>query len=104
MAEIRWTLTAADDLKEIENWIARDSVPHAVHFIDRLVEAAGRLASSSKICRVVPEFGRSDLREVVFRDYRIVYLLAGHDVTILRVVHGARDIGRLARRELWNWP
>ena len=35
MAVIRWTLTAAEDLRLLEEWIARDSVLNAVEFTDR---------------------------------------------------------------------
>ncbi len=43
-----------------------------------------------------------DLRELLFRGYRIVYLLKDENVTILRVVHGARDLAELVRREPWE--
>lgn len=101
MAEVRWSLTASDDLQQIEDFIARDSLLHAINFVDRLVESAGKLQKSPQIGRVVPEFGRSDLREVLFRGYRLVYLLKDGAVTILRVVHGARNLAALAEREPW---
>lgn len=37
MAEIRWSLTAAEDLRLLEDWIARDSLLNAVEFTNRLV-------------------------------------------------------------------
>ncbi len=101
MAEVRWSLTANNDLQQIEDFIARDSALHAINFVDRLVESAGKLQKSPQIGRVVPEFGRSDLREVLFRGYRLVYLLKDGVVTILRVVHGARNLAALAEREPW---
>lgn len=101
MAQIRWSLTAEDDLRTLELFIAKDSILHAIHFIDRLVESVEKLASSPKIGRVVPEFEREDLRELLFRDYRIVYHLQSNTVTVLRVVHGARDMKGLAAREPW---
>ncbi len=101
MAQIRWSLTAENDLRAIEEFIAKDSVPHAISFIDRLIESAEKLSSSPKIGRVVPEFGREDLREVLYRDYRVVYQLHGDTATILRVVHGTRDLAGLVHREPW---
>ncbi|MBI3457978.1 MAG: type II toxin-antitoxin system RelE/ParE family toxin [Candidatus Rokubacteria bacterium] len=101
MADLRWSLTAEEDLRAIEDFIAKDSVLHAVHFVDRLIEAAEQLTHAPKIGRVVPEFNRDDLRELLFRAYRIVYQLRGETVTVLRVVHGARDLARLMRRESW---
>ena len=54
------------------------------------------------IGRIVPEFNRQDLREVIFRGYRIVYLVQSDEVLVLRVVHGARDLLGLIRREPWD--
>ena len=77
MADLRWSLTAEEDLQAIENFIAKDSVLHAVNFIDRLIDAAEQLTPSPKVGRVVPEFNKDDLREILFRAYRIVYQLRG---------------------------
>jgi toxin ParE1/3/4 len=75
MAQVRWSLTAGNDLQDIEDFIARDSVLHAVAFVDSIVESAEKLLKNSHIGRVVPEFNRNDLREMIFRRYRIVYLV-----------------------------
>jgi len=102
MAQVRWSLTAGNDLQDIEDFIARDSVLHAITFVDRIVESADTLLKNPHIGRIVPEFGRPDLREVIFGNYRIVYLLKDDEVFILRVVHGARDLLALVRREPWD--
>lgn len=52
--------------------------------------------------RIVPEFEQPELREVLFRGYRVVYLLDDENVMILRVVHGARDLASLVQREPWD--
>jgi plasmid stabilization system protein ParE len=40
--------------------------------------------------RVVPEYQRPDIRELVFQNYRIVYRVKTDCVEIAAVVHGAR--------------
>jgi toxin ParE1/3/4 len=102
MAQVRWSLTAGNDLQDIEDFIARDSVLHAITFVDRMVESTETLLTNAHIGRVVPEFNRPDLREVIFGNNRIVYLLEDDNVFILRVVHGARDLQALVRREPWD--
>ena len=52
--------------------------------------------------RIVPEFSRRNLRELLVRQYRVVYLLRSDTVTVLRVVHGARDLVKLIQREPWE--
>ena len=101
MADIRWTVGVSEDLGHLENWIAKDSPLNAVEFVDRLVVCAEKLADTPLLGRVVPEFSQESLRELIFRGYRLVYSVAGDQITILRVVHGARDLRRLASRESW---
>jgi toxin ParE1/3/4 len=103
MAEIRWTLAAAEDLRLLEEWIARDSVLNAVEFTDRLVGSVDKLAEVPLIGRVVPEFSLETMREIIFRGYRIVYSVEADTVTILRVIHGALDLRRLATRQPWSF-
>ena len=102
MAQVRWSLTAGNDLQDIEDFIARDSVLHAITFVDRIVESAETLLKTPQIGRMVPEFNRPDLRELIFRGYRIVYLLQDDGSFILRVVHGSQDLLALVRREPWE--
>jgi plasmid stabilization system protein ParE len=102
MAHVRWSLTAANDLQDIEDFIARDSVLHAITFVDRVVESAETLLKTPQIGRMVPEFNRPALREWIFRGYRIVYLLQDNEAFVLRVVHGSRDLLALVRREPWD--
>ena len=102
MAQVRWSLSAGNDLQDIEDFIARDSVLHAITFVDRVVESTETLLKMPQIGRMVPEFNRPDLRELLFRDYRIVYLLQDDATFILRVVHGSRDLLALVRREPWD--
>lgn len=45
---------------------------------------------------------RREIDRCLPRGYRIVYLLKDEYVTILRVVHGARDLAELVRREPWE--
>ncbi len=50
---------------------------------------------------MVPELEGYGFREVVFQNYRIVYMLVegSDDVEILAVVHSAREINKVVRKE-----
>ena len=95
MARVRWTLTAQDDLLEIGGFVARDSPVYAVDAVERLVAAVDLLESHPEIGRVVPEYGRKDLREIVRGSYRIVYLVREDGLFVVRIVHGAQDFRRV---------
>ena len=97
MARLRWSLTAERDLAEIEEYIARDSRLYALAVVDRLLLGAERLETNPLSGRVVREYGRQDLREVIVQNYRMVYLVEGDDVIVVRVVHGARNLRDLLR-------
>lgn len=75
----------------------------AINFVDHLIECAEALQDNPRLGRVVPELERRDLREIVVRGYRIVYFVGVRRVTVLRVVHGARDLPALAKREPWTF-
>jgi plasmid stabilization system protein ParE len=93
---------ATRDMRDIEEFIARDSSLYAVAFVNRLVEVTRELAQFPRMGRVVPEFKREQLREVIYRTYRIVYVLTDEEVVILRVVHSARDLRRVLGSEPWE--
>lgn len=67
MAEVRWSLAAESDLRSIEEFVARESPLRAVGFLDRLIRSVGGLEAAPRRGRVVPEYERPDLSEVIFR-------------------------------------
>ena len=90
--KLRWTIGARDDLVAIARFIAESNEPAARDWIGRLRSQAKRATRFPKSGRVVPEFSREDLREFIFRGYRIIYLLRGDDVFVLSVFEGHRQV------------
>ena len=90
MAEIRWTLQAADDLEAIAKFISADSPQYAKLFAIDVIKAIERLGSFPRSGRIVPELGNSAIREIILGNYRIVYRIKKDVVEILAVYHGAR--------------
>ena len=89
---IVWHPRAVADLRDIAGFIERDSLRHAVRTVATIVRRVERLSVFPRLGRVVPEFRRPEIRELIWRSYRIVYHLTGSQVQILAVVHGARRI------------
>ena len=88
---VTWSREASENLIEIEDFIARDSLERAVRFIDALIDhAEAILADNPRSGRVVPETGNPDMRELIYRGYRIVYRLKGDVPEILTVFEGHR--------------
>lgn len=102
MAELAWTLRAADDLEAAFRYLARESEGYAAAFVAGVVEAVEQLRMFPRKGRIVPEYGREDIREIFFQKYRIIYRLHHDRVIIGAIVHGARDLLRTYPLEGWD--
>ena len=90
--KIRWSHEALERLIEIEEYISKDSRDRAIKFVDQLIEHADLLSDKPRMGRTVPELANPDIRELVFKRYRIVYRLKANCIEILTVFEGHRRI------------
>ena len=83
---VTWSREAGENLVETEEFIARDSVERAIRFVDALIDhAEAILADNPRSGMSVPEIGIPDIRELIYRGYRVVYRLNGDRIEILNV-------------------
>jgi toxin ParE1/3/4 len=92
MAAVTWTDQALDDLDAVCLFIGRDAPRYAEVFAARVFRTTERLAAFPQSGRVVPEFGREDVRELIVQSYRVIYHVLPDEVEILTVHHGARPL------------
>ena len=88
--EVTWTDTASDDLDEVAGYISKDSEFYAATVVRELISAARSLTILSERGRVVREYRDPTIRQLVVRDYRIVYHITDSFIYVLRIIHGAR--------------
>ncbi len=93
-AAILWSKRASLDLLEIGDFIARDKPQAAAAWVGRILDAVQRTALFPTSGRIVPEIDRSDIREVILENYRIVYQLGETSITVLTVFESHRLIGQ----------
>jgi len=86
--KIFWTKEALFRLQEIEDYISRDNPEAAAEFVDKLISTAELLNKNHKIGRVVPELSFENIREIIHKNYRIVYLINKNSIEILTVFEG----------------
>ncbi len=98
--KLRWTRRARRDLVEIARYIERDKREAARRWVARLRQRARAVAELPRSGRRVPETARDDVREVLVRSYRIVYLIDAETVWILTVFEGHRLFPRGVIEEL----
>ncbi len=88
---VTWSQQAGENLVDLEEFIARDSLKRAARFVDALIDhAEDILADNPRSGRTVPEIGNPDIRELIYRGYRIVYRLNGDRIEILTIFEGHR--------------
>ena len=90
MAKIKWSKESIEDLKEICDFIALDSPYYAKIFNDRIFELVEYLESLPKIGRRVQESDDPDVRELIFKNYRIIYQIKEDYLEMIAIIHSSR--------------
>ena len=90
-----FTREALDDLRRIEDHIAEDNPRRARRFVDELIDAASAIARSPLAYPVVPRYADLGIRRRVYGRYLVFYRVEGDRVTVIPILHGARDYDAL---------
>lgn len=93
MAELNWTAEAAQWLRDIHDYIARDNLSAALRTVEAIYDKA-------QLLREYPEAGypylqRKDrnIRVLLYGHYRIAYLVKPDgNIDILGIFHGALEM------------
>ncbi|MDP3040518.1 MAG: type II toxin-antitoxin system RelE/ParE family toxin [Deltaproteobacteria bacterium] len=97
--KVIWSYEATDDLDALAEYIARDSSFYAAAFTQQVLDISRSLNVFPERGRIVPELGNPDIRELLIREYRLIYNIKQSRVVILALVHGARDLKALWEKE-----
>lgn len=92
--KIEWTEPAISDLEGIRDYIERDSDYYAARLIGRIIEAIERLEYFPEMGRRVPEEKDESIRELLFRNYRIMYRAEPQRILVLTIIHASRDLSQ----------
>ncbi len=88
--KLLWTKESLLKLQEIEEFIVTDNPRAALKFVDKLISLAESLPENPVKGRIVPELSITQIREILHKNYRIVYLLKKNSIEILTVFEGHR--------------
>jgi toxin ParE1/3/4 len=94
-APVVWSPLARADLRRIAEYVRQFSPSASGRLARELKIATRRLNRFPLSGRTLPEYPNSRFRELIVRDYRVIYAYTGEVVTILTVIHGARDLPSL---------
>lgn len=102
--KVFWTHTAKNDLGEIIEYIAQDSVETAIKKYEDIKAAAEELSMFPEQGRIIPELERQNIvnyREIIISPWRIMYKIEAGIVYVMAVIDGRRNIEDiLLRRQL----
>ena len=87
---IVWSPRAANQFEGICEYIANDSPVYARIFAQKIVSVVKNIPVFIRSGRVVPEYGKDDLREKIYGNYRIVYRINKDNIEVVAVCNGAQ--------------
>ena len=86
---------AEADLEAIREYYERVAPEYAQSFVDGAIEKTLQLEVFPRMGRMVPEIGDEALRELIYRQYRIIYIVdaEGERADVLTIFHSAKEFG-----------
>lgn len=88
---------AVADLEEIGDYIARDNPRRAHSFIAELRRQCTKIATNPTGYRLRPELGE-EIRSCAYGNYVIFFTTEAQTLPIMRILHGAMDMGEQFRQ------
>jgi len=93
MVKVVWTEVSVEDLREIFDYISKNSFHYARITVDRIYKRADRISINPRIGRIIPEIDSDEVRELIIGNYRLIYYIVNDGrVDILRIYHSARSL------------
>lgn len=86
--KIIWSPLAIERTVEIAKYIAENNSDVAGQWTETIFNKTAILKEFPKCGRIVSESARNDIREIIFKNYRIIYRLENDKISILTVRHG----------------
>lgn len=88
--KLLWTRESKLRLLEIGEYIARDNPSSAIRFVDELITVGESIVNKPEKGRIVPELSIENIREIIHKNYRIVYIIKNKSIDILTVFEAHR--------------
>jgi toxin ParE1/3/4 len=96
MAELIWSPRSLKDLEIIYEYIQQDSIEMARAFVNELIQVAIEIPEFPYLGRLVPELNKDQIREKIYKNYRIIYRIKNGNAELITFLHQSR---RLIRQE-----
>lgn len=91
MKSVIFKQNAEEDIESIKEYIAKNSIFYANKTVDEIIAKTEYLSMFPYMGRKIPEYNNINLREIIYKSYRILYKV-NSNIYILNIVHHSRDI------------
>jgi len=88
--KIRWSPHAVANFENICKYIAKDSIYYSAITAKKINEIVKSIGKFPKSGRIVPEYNEQDLREKIYKSYRIIYRIKDDFIEIVAIYHSAQ--------------
>ena len=89
--KILLTDSAIDDLRELQFYYDEQLVPQVgKRLVTEILDRVETLTSNPDIGRIVPEFNVDNIRELIHKPFRVVYLRESKSIYVIRVWRSER--------------
>ena len=79
-------------IEEFSDYIALDDIPMAVKWARDVYKRCEQLQSYPQSGRVVPEFGRPEIQELIHGNYRLIYEIKVNRIDMLTIWHTSQPL------------
>jgi len=86
--KITWSPLAVERMTEIKDYISRDNPTAALKWAKAVFDIIENIQDFPFMGRIVPEANRKEIRELLFKNYRIIYRVGTDHISILTIRHG----------------
>lgn len=93
--EVIFTDHFLERVEEFTDYIALDHVPTAIKWARGVFDHCQTLSEQPESGRIVPEFKRPEIRELIYGNYRLVYELKTNQISMITIWHTRSRISGL---------
>ena len=84
---IKWSPLSVDKLTSIVDYISKDQPTAAETLVNTIFQTLERLSEFPESGRIVPELENPKYREILVKNYRLIYSIVDNVIYILTIRH-----------------
>lgn len=85
--EVIFTVRFLTRVEECTDYIAIDDIPTAIKWAEGVFKHCEQLSAQPESGRMVPEFNRAEIKELIHGSYRLVYEIKSNRIDMLTIWH-----------------